>query len=82
MLLTAEITMYPFNEDYIPPIQAIIEKLNSYPDLKLHTFPTATIMMGEHDIVMNSISDAMRWSHDQYGKAVFIVKFIPGYESI
>ena len=82
MTLTAEITMYPFKEDYIPPIQAIIEKLNGYPGLKVQTFPTATILVGDFDLVMNSISDAIRWSHETYGKAVFVVKFIPDYEPL
>jgi len=82
MKLTAEITMYPFKEDYIPPIQGIIEKLNGYPELKLRTFQTATILVGEHDYLMNSISDAMRWSYEEYGKCVFIVKFIPDFEPL
>ena len=80
MILTAEITMYPFHEDYIPPIQAIIEKLNSYPHLKVKTFPTATILVAEYEHVMHAISDAIRWSYEEYGKAVFIVKFIPDLE--
>lgn len=82
MLLTAEITMYPLKEDYIPPIQAIIDRLNTYPDIKLQTFPTATVMMGEYDQVMNNLSDAMQWSYKEYGKAVFIVKFIPDYQAL
>ena len=80
MILTAEITMYPFKEDYIPPIQAIIKKLNSYPHLKVKTFPTATILVAEYAQVMNAISDTMRWSYEEYGRAVFIVKFIPDLE--
>ena len=46
MLLSAEISMYPLAESYIPPIDAFIEKLNSYAGLKVETFPTCTVIIG------------------------------------
>lgn len=82
MLLSAEITMYPLQEEYIPVIQSFIEKLNTYSDLKVQTVPTATIIMGEFDVVMDVLKDAMKWSREQQGKAVFITKFLPGYEAL
>lgn len=82
MLLSAEISMYPLAENYIPPIDAFIEKLNSYAGLKVETFPTCTVIMGEQERVMEVLQDAMVWSHEKYGKAIFVTKFIFDYEAL
>ena len=81
MILSAEITMYPLQDDYLPAIRAIIEKLNTYKNIQVQTFPTATILMGEDDKVMEALKDAMRWSVEECGKAVFITKFLPNYHA-
>ncbi|MBL4783483.1 MAG: hypothetical protein JKX92_14700 [Porticoccaceae bacterium] len=82
MLLSAEISMYPLAESYIPPIDAFIEKLNSYVGLKVETFPTCTVLMGEQGRVMEVLQDAMVWSHEKYGRAIFVTKFILDYEAL
>ena len=79
MKLTAEISMYPLQDDYIPPIRAVIEKLNSSTDIEVNTFATATILSGDFDTVMAAIKDTLAWSQAQHGRAVFVTKFIPGY---
>lgn len=81
MKLTVEISMYPLREDFVPPIRAFIEKLNSYVGLQVSTFATATIVVGEHDVVMDALGDALRWSQQQFGRTVFVTKFITGYEA-
>ena len=82
MNLSAELTMYPLQDNYLPPIQAIVERLNQTPELKVQTFPTATILVGDYDKVMAAIADAMRWSCEEYGKAVFVAKFLPDYQAL
>ncbi len=80
MKLSAELTMYPFNGDYIPRIQHFIDKLNTYSAITVQTFPTATIIMGDYDTVMNVIKDMLQWSFETHGKSVFVAKFLPGAE--
>ena len=82
MLLSAEISMYPLAERYIPPIDGFIEKLNSYADLTVQTFPTCTVIVGEQGSVVDALKDAMAWSHEKQGKAVFVTKFIHDYEAL
>ena len=79
MKLTAEISMYPMRENFIPPIDAVIEKLNSYEGVSVNTFATATTLTGDYDVVFNCIKETLAWSHEQYGLAVFVTKLIPGY---
>lgn len=79
MMLTVEISMYPFVEDYKTPILAFIGKLNTYGGLRVQTTATATMVVGEYATVMQTLGELFAWSHDTHGKAVFVTKFIPGF---
>lgn len=79
MILSAEITLYPLQDSYLPAIEAVIGKLNTFADIEVQTFPTATILMGDYDLVMDAIKECMRWSTQEFGKLVFVTKFLPGY---
>lgn len=79
MILTVEISMYPFQQDYKEPILGFIERLNGFADLRVQTFATATLVTGEFGHVMQVLGDMLRWSCEQYGKAVYVTKFIPGF---
>lgn len=80
MILTVEISMYPFQEDYKTPIQSFIDKLNTWEDLQVTTTATATMVTGEYGKVMAMLNDMLLWSYQTHGKAVYVTKFIPGYE--
>ena len=82
MLLSAELTMYPLQDDYLPVIKTFIDKLHSYKEIAVDTRSTATVIQGDYEQVMDCIRDALRWSHEQQGKAVFLVKYLPEYEAI
>jgi uncharacterized protein YqgV (UPF0045/DUF77 family) len=79
MMLTVEISMYPFQQDYIPPIKGFIERLNTFEGLRVNTMATATLVSGEFDLVMRVLGDMLRWSFETFGKAVYVTKFLPGF---
>ena len=81
MKMTAELSMYPLKEEFIPPIDAVIDKLNSFDGLEVNTFATATTLVGEFDVVMQAITQTLAWSYENFGLAVFVAKLIPGYHS-
>jgi uncharacterized protein YqgV (UPF0045/DUF77 family) len=81
MMLTVEISMYPLADNYLEPIRAFIGRLNTYADLRVTTYPTATVLVGEHAAVMAALGDALTWSQQQFGKSVFVTKFITDYEA-
>lgn len=81
MIMTAEITMYPFQDDYLPPIQNFIARLAASEHLKVDTFPTCTVLVGEYDVIMEVLKESMAWSYQKSGRAVFLGKFIPGYQA-
>ena len=82
MILTIEISLYPNNENFIPPIDSFIARLNSYGGVKVKTFPTATIVQGEYDLVMDILKAEMKPHREKHGMGVFVTKFIPGYEAL
>ena len=79
MILSVEISMYPFQQDYIPPIKGFIERLNTVDGLRVTTTATATLVSGDFDLVMRTLGDMLRWSYETYGKAVYVTKFLPGF---
>ena len=82
MILTAEISLYPNNQDFILPIDSFIARLNSYDGVKVQTFPTATIVQGEYDLVMDILKAEMKPHRERHGMGIFVTKFIPGYEAL
>ena len=78
MKLTAEISLYPLQSDYIPIIRDYIEQLNLHSELKIFTKAISTQVMGDYDTVMTILQKTMKHTHSTYGKAVFVVKFIGG----
>ena len=80
MKLTVEISMYPLQDNYIPPIDGIIERLNSYPELKVKTTPTCTQVVGDYDRVMGVLAAEIKHSYQTHGKAVYVTKLLPDYE--
>lgn len=78
MKLLAEISLYPLNLDYIPPIQDFIDRLNTYPQLEVATSMTNTIVSGDYLPTMQILAEEMQRSHEQIGQAIFVCKFLNG----
>lgn len=78
MKLSVEISMYPLKDEYIPAIQHFIDRLNTHPDLHVLTNTMSTQIFGDYDIVMDVLKNEMRLSYEQFGRAIFVCKFIDG----
>ncbi len=78
MHVTAELSLYPLQEDYIPVIKRFIERLAETGDLTLVTNPMSTQISGEAEQVFNLVRESLSASHTQFGKQVLVCKFIPG----
>lgn len=82
MQLTIDVSMYPNREDFIPAIDYFIEKINQYSDLKITTFPTSTVIQGEYQQAMTAVQETIKACYQEFGMAVYVVKYIPGYEAL
>lgn len=77
MKLTAELSLYPIQEDYIAVIQAFIDALREHPDLQIVTNAMSTQICGDYAKVFAAVGEALAASTRQFGKQVLVVKFIP-----
>ncbi|AMO67921.1 MAG: hypothetical protein ACJA1T_000006 [Zhongshania aliphaticivorans] len=78
MKLSVEISMYPLKDIYIPAIQDFIDRLNSHANLQVLTNTMSTQIFGDYEVVMDVIKQEMRKSYEQFGRAIFVCKFIDG----
>lgn len=78
MKLTAEMSLYPLQESYIPIIKSFIESAAATSNIRLVSNAMSTQVCGEWDEVMALVSECLRKSAERFGKQVLVCKFIPG----
>ena len=78
MKLSVEISKYPLHQDYILFIKGFIDRLNQHPKLEVITNTMSTQVFGDYDEVMNAVTHEIKRSHQEFGKAIFVCKFIGG----
>ena len=76
MQVMVELSLYPLVNDYIGPIKAFIERLNSYSNLTIITCSTSTQVHGDYTEVMQVLGAEMQRTHEEVGQAVFVAKFL------
>ena len=77
MKLTAELSLYPLQDDYIPVIDAFIAAANARPGLTVVTNAMSTQVCGACEEVFDLIQAALKESVARYGKQVLVCKLIP-----
>ena len=78
MKLTAELSLYPLQDQYIPVIQAFIEAAREHGDLRIVTNAMSTQISGEWDAVFDLINRELKGSAERHGRQVLVCKLIPG----
>jgi uncharacterized protein YqgV (UPF0045/DUF77 family) len=76
MKVAADISLYPITNDFIPPIDDVIERLRAYESLKVDTNPMSTQIRGDYDEVMSAISRELKTTFEKERKAVFVIKIL------
>jgi uncharacterized protein YqgV (UPF0045/DUF77 family) len=79
MRAAVEISMYPLTGEYIAPIQAFIDRLNTHSGLIVRTNALATQIWGPLDRIMAILSEEMtRSAAAPAPQLVFVMKVLPG----
>jgi uncharacterized protein YqgV (UPF0045/DUF77 family) len=78
MRTAIDISLYPLDSDYIPPIKAFIERLNTYPELEVSTNALSTHVSGEHQRVFEILAKETAVTFAEAGRKVFVMKVIGG----
>lgn len=76
MEISVEISKYPLADDYIPAIKSFIDRLNQVEGLTIVTNTMSTQVFGDYDLVMDTLKEEIRLSWEQFGKSIFVCKFI------
>lgn len=76
MEIGVEISLYPLNADYIPPIQSFIDRINTHDGLRVVTNSMSTQIFGEFDRLMPLLNAEMRRTFVENDKAVFAMKVL------
>ncbi len=76
MRVAVDISLYPLADDFIPPIQDVIERLNAISSIEVLTNAMSTQIRGEYDEVMAALNQEIKKTFEQCPKAVFAIKIL------
>ena len=76
MKVAVDISLYPLQDDLIPPIVDVIERLKSHDNLYVDTNSMSTQIRGEYDDVMAVLAGELKSTFELLPKAVFVMKIL------
>jgi len=76
MKVAVDISLYPLQDDLIPPIVNVIERLKSHDSLYVDTNAMSTQIRGEYDDVMAALNGEIKTTFENLPKAVFVMKIL------
>ena len=76
MRITAELSLYPLTEAFIPKVQLFIRTLRDSPVLEVRTNQMSTQLRGDLDDVMAAIAAAVERSFAAGGPEALVVKIL------
>ena len=79
MRTAVEISLYPLDRDYVPPIKDFIERLHRHPGLSVTTNAMSTQIAGEHERGLRRARPRRRRAtFAAERRAVFVMKVLGG----
>lgn len=76
MRIAVDISLYPLDADFVPPIKDVIRRLNSHAELEIESNTMSTQIRGEYDVVMRVLQSEMKTTFERVPKAVFAIKIL------
>lgn len=76
MEIGVEISLYPLDAEFIPPIQDFIDRLNLGVRLKVVTNSMSTQVFGSYEDVFGTLVREIRTTFENNAKAVFVMKVL------
>ena len=76
MKVAVDISLYPLDADFLPPIRNVIERLNTHDGLEVWTNAMSTQIVGEFDDVMQALKQEIGKTFEQLPKAIFVIKML------
>lgn len=76
MRVAVDISLYPIADDFIPPIDDVIERLNCHESLEVITNRMSTQIYGEYDVVMAALNREIKATFESSPRAVFAIRIL------
>ena len=76
MQVAVDISLYPLDADFIPPIKQVIARLKEHKGVRVEENRMSTQLRGDFDDVMPALSAEMRRTFVDIPKAVFAIKIL------
>ena len=76
MRVAVDLSLYPITDDFIPPIDDVIERLNEHAELEVETNRMSTQVRGEYEVVMDALTREIGRTFENVPKAVFVMKIL------
>ena len=76
MRVAVDISLYPLANDFIPPIDDVIRRLNAPASLEVTTNPLRTQVRGDYDEVMAALNREIKTPFYSSPKVVFAIKIL------
>ena len=81
MRIAVEVSLYPLDADYIPPIKEFIDRIRIDPELAVVTNAMSTQIVGEHRRVFDALARETEKTFAAGGRRVFVMKVLGGEPS-
>ena len=76
MQVAVDISLYPLDEEFIPPIKDVIERLKLHDGIEVETNRMSTQVRGDYDAVMPVLSKEIRTTFQNIPHAIFAIKIL------
>ena len=76
MKITVDISMYPLDSNYVPPIKTFIRALRGCEGLEIVTNQLSTQICGEFNAVTSALNHCMRETMLSNRKVVFVTRYL------
>ncbi|MDJ0711846.1 MAG: YkoF family thiamine/hydroxymethylpyrimidine-binding protein [Woeseiaceae bacterium] len=74
MKVAVDISLYPLDAEFIPPVKDVIDRLNEHAELEIWTNAMSTQVVGDFDIVMDALKQEIGATFERIPKGVFVIK--------
>jgi uncharacterized protein YqgV (UPF0045/DUF77 family) len=76
MQVAVDISLYPLDAEFVPPIKNVIARLEACAGIEVEKNRMSTQLRGEFDIVMAILTRELRTTFEAVPKAVFAIKIL------
>ena len=76
MDIAVELSLYPLEQDRVPKIKDLIDRLNAVSGVRVVTNSLSTQVVGPYELVFAALTRELRTTFDGVDKAVVVMKVI------